>query len=131
MTRTLGYIFALSMKLTTNVCYITCFLNVLPLVFTITSQRTASISDTNMFEIPANYRTRFLLMYCQAPDADINCKCKHLGSECQEADMKKCKNCRCLNEKNRTFYIRKRYGAVCVSSNNVLKAGKRVILTVS
>jgi hypothetical protein len=59
---------------------------------------------------------------------DIDCKCAYLGRECQQADVENCRNCSCLDGSTRIFYVKKRYGAVCLSVNNIFNAGKFMFL---
>ena len=78
-----------------------------------------------MFEIEQGDQKSYMLKDCRKMAADdINCKCVNLGRECQQADVKNCTNCSCLNGSARIFYIKKRYGALCLSPNNLFNAGK-------
>lgn len=85
------------------------------------------IMKTTMFEIPRNAegQKRYMVKDCRKMAAgDIDCKCIYLGRECKQADTKRCQNCSCLNGSARIFYIKKRYGALCLSANNLFYAGK-------
>ena len=76
-----------------------------------------------MFEIPSNDQKLYMLKDCRKMDADsIDCKCTYLGKECQQSHLQKCSNCSCLKASTRIFYIKKRYGAVCFSLNNLNNA---------
>ena len=101
---------------------------IFPLTFVILKQCNGSNSDAIMFEIPPDHQKRFVLTNCKKTDAeDIHCKCKSLGRDCSNNDTKNCENCRCLSDQTmqyRTFYIKKGNRALCLSTNNLLKAGK-------
>ena len=88
-----------------------------------------------MFEIKGEDQKSYMLKDCRKMSADdIDCKCVHLDRECQQVDVENCTNCSCLdNQSKRIFYIKKRYGALCLSPNNLFNACKyyRVILVVS
>ena len=80
---------------------------------------------TVMFEIPSKDQKLYTLKDCRKMAGnDIDCKCAYLGRECQQADVENCKKCSCLNGSARIFYVKKRYGAVCLGRNNVYNAGK-------
>ncbi|XP_028417711.1 uncharacterized protein LOC114542168 [Dendronephthya gigantea] len=83
------------------------------------------IMKTTMFEIARNAedQKRYVLKDCRKMAAgDIDCKCRYLGHECQQADTTRCENCFCFNGTERIFYIKKRYGALCLSVNNLFNA---------
>ena len=83
------------------------------------------VINATMFEIPSNVRKSYLLRDCRKMAGDdIDCKCAYLGRECQQADVENCRNCSCLDGSTKIFYVKKRYGAVCLSVNNVFNAGK-------
>ena len=88
-----------------------------------------------MFEIKEDDHKLYMLKDCRKMAADdIDCKCVHLDRECQQVDVENCTNCSCFhNQSKRIFYIKKRYGALCLSPNNLFNACKyyRVILVVS
>lgn len=107
-------------------------ITVLPLTFVILKQCNGSNSGSMMFEIPPDHQNRFILTDCKKTNAeDINCKCKSLGRDCRSNDTKYCKNCRCLSGQQRTFYIKKGNRALCLSTNNLLKAGKWIFCSLS
>ena len=82
-------------------------------------------SNTAMFEIKRGDQKSYMLKDCRKMSAnDIHCKCVHLDRECQQVDVENCTNCSCLNGSARIFYIKKRYGALCLSPNNLFNAGK-------
>ena len=82
-------------------------------------------NTTAMYEIPSKDHKLYMLKDCRKMAADsIDCKCKYLGKECQRSDVQNCKNCSCLTGSTRIFYIKKRYGALCLSENNLHNAGK-------
>ena len=79
-----------------------------------------------MFEIKGEDQKSYMLKDCRKMAADdIDCKCVHLDRECQQVDVENCTNCSCLdNQSKRIFYIKKRYGALCLSPNSLFNAGK-------
>jgi hypothetical protein len=81
---------------------------------------------TAMFEIPSEDQKQYMLKDCRNMIVDsIDCKCENLGKECQQTDVQNCTNCSCLKASStKIFYIKKRYGAVCLSQNNLNNAGK-------
>ena len=84
--------------------------------------------NSAMFEIEQGDQKSYMLKDCRKMAADgIDCKCVNLGRECQQADVENCTNCSCLNGSARIFYIKKRYGALCLSPNNLFNAGRYCI----
>jgi hypothetical protein len=83
------------------------------------------VINATMFEIPSKDQKSYMLRDCRKMAGDdIDCKCAYLGRECQQADVENCRNCSCLDGSTKIFYVKKRYGAVCLSVNNVFNAGK-------
>ena len=81
--------------------------------------------NTEMFEIPMKDQKFYMLKDCRKMDSgNFDCRCVRLGSECVQGNTTSCNGCSCLDGSTRTFYIKKRYGAVCLSINNLFKAGK-------
>ena len=84
------------------------------------------VINTTMFEIPSQDQKSYMLRDCRKMAGDdIDCKCAYLGRECKQADLENCRNCSCLDAgSTKIFYVKKRYGAVCLSRNNIFNAGK-------
>ena len=80
---------------------------------------------TAMFEIPSKDQKLYTLKDCRKMAGDdIDCKCTYLGRECRQTDVENCRNCSCLDGSARIFYVKKRYGALCLGRNNLYNAGK-------
>ena len=92
-------------------------------------EASGQVINTTMFEIPSKDQKSYMLRDCRKMAGDdIDCKCAYLGRECQQADVENCRNCSCLDGSTRIFYVKKRYGAVCLSQNNIFNAGKFMFL---
>jgi hypothetical protein len=93
-------------------------------------EASGQVINTTMFEIPSKDQKSYMLRDCRKMAGDdIDCKCAYLGRECQQADVENCRNCSCLDAgSTKIFYVKKRYGAVCLSQNNIFNAGKFMFL---
>ncbi|CAB4035389.1 Hypothetical predicted protein, partial [Paramuricea clavata] len=89
-------------------------------------EASGQVINTTMFEIPSKDQKSYILRDCRKMAGDdIDCKCAYLGRECTQTDVENCINCSCLDSSTnstRIFYVKKRYGAVCLSVNNIFNA---------
>ena len=81
-------------------------------------------TNTAMFEIPKEDQKLYMLKDCRKMAEDnIDCKCVHLGQDCHQAAANYVTNSSCLDGSTRIFYVKKRYGGVCVSETALQNAG--------